>query len=571
MGEKTFRDFGIDLDTGFTGEKYATCPECSPHRKKKNVKCLSGNWEKGVWNCAHCGWTGTLKQGTNNKSQLYPIKRDYSKPDYRESTLPEKVVAWFGKRGISKIVLERNKIGYGQVYMPQVEDRVNAIKFPYYRGGEVVNIKYRDGKKNFRMESGAERILYGLDDITGNKVIIVEGEIDKLSLEMAGYLNVLSVPDGAPSVNSRNYEKKFEFLETVTELMESLLQVIIAVDNDAPGKKLEEELARRIGKERCKLVSWPEGCKDANDVLVKMGAEELKEFIERSAHYPISGIFELSDLESKVDYLYHNGIQGGEYPGWDSLNDYYTVRPGEWTLVTGIPSHGKSSFIDAMVVRMAKDLGWPFGYYSPENQPIERHVSRLMELHTGFPFYEGYSERLPEDVYEFSKTFIQDYFSFVLPQEDDDQTLNNILTLSSALVLRKGIKGLVIDPWNEIDHTVHRDFTETEYISQSLSKIRRFARHHGIHIWLIAHPTKLRKENNGKYPVPTPYDVAGSAHFRNKSDNALCVWRDLNNEDMSNIVQIHIQKIRFKEIGKIGMVELRYEKTTGDFHELNFS
>jgi twinkle protein len=568
---KTFSDFGIlGVDLSKQGNQYVSCPECSASRKKKNVKCLSVLVSEGVWVCHHCGYSGTLKAGKKHQSRPYQKTKEYFRPPEQSKTDFDKdVIDAFGKRGITQQVLERRKIFRTSIYFPQTEKEEMAVCFPYFREGKLINIKYRAPGKLFRMVANAERIFYGLDDVAGDFVIITEGEFDAISLEVAGFNSVLSVPDGAPNPKAKSYEKKFDFLEPALEVLEGKT-IIIAVDNDDPGLKLQEELARRLGKERCKLVEWPEGCKDANDVLVKHGATKLKECIENAQPYPVKGIFDLKDVEDKLDYLYKFGSKSGEYPGWNNLSEHYSIRAGEWTIVTGIPGHGKTSFIDSMMVKLAKDIGWLFAIYSPENQPIERHISKLMELRSGLPFGKGRKERMPVEIYESAKKFIQESFSFILPDEEDDQTLDSILRLAKVLVCRKGIKGLVIDPWNEIDHSRHKESTETEYISRSLSKIRSFARNNGVHVWLIAHPTKLMKNKKGKYPVPTPYDVAGSAHFRNKADNALCVWRDLNNKEQKDIVQIHIQKIRHRENGKLGMIELLYERTSGDFVEIGF-
>ena len=134
--------------------------------------------------------------------------------------------------------------------------------------------------------------------------------------------------------------------------------------------------------------------------------------------------------------------------------------------------------------------------------------------------------------------------------------IDNLIQKAMICVLKHGVKGVVFDPWNEIDHTRPPGLSETEYISKCLSKIRYFARAYQVHVWLVAHPTKMQKNKDGTYPVPTPYDVAGSAHFRNKADCCLTVWRDLSNADMPT--KIYIQKIRFHEIGKVGECELYY-------------
>ena len=450
--------------------------------------------------------------------------------------------------------------------MPQTENTETCIQFPYYRGDDLINVKYRDGHKNFRMERSAERILYGLNDIA-EATVIVEGEVDKLSVEMAGFQNCVSVPDGAPSPTSKDYASKFSFLDADAERLSHCTTWILAVDADEPGQRLEEELARRLGREKCRRVRWPDGCKDANEVLVKFGVDVLRTCIETAQAYPINGVFELRDFADKVDLLRLHGFERGLSTGWKSIDQYYTVRAGEVTIVTGIPNHGKSNWLDCLLVNLAKNQGWVFGLFSPENQPLERHAATLIEKWSGMPFSEGPSPRIDEAAYSATKSKINDYFAWMLPDTEGAWTIDGILELARVLVFRKGIKGLVIDPWNEIDHLRPANLTETEYISECLTKVRRFARAFGVHVWLVAHPAKLRKDD-GAYPIPTPYDIAGSAHWRNKADNCLTVWRDLNDPN-TRVVQIHVQKIRFREIGQVGMAELAYNHVTATYHELN--
>lgn len=562
---KTWADFGLPFPESFSGELSATCPQCSQSRKKKLVKCLSANGDKMAWVCHHCGYAGTLKEGVDHKSD--PFKwtgKRYRKPEYRPSVtgLPKEVVQWFNARGISESTLSRNKIGYEQVYMPQTEEHTPAIRFPFYFNGEVVNVKSRTIDKNFRLETNSERIFYGMDDVDGDTAIIVEGEIDKLSMEEVGFNNCVSVPDGAPAANAKDYTSKFSFLESCEVWLSKIKTIILAVDNDEPGRKLEEELARRLGKHRCKRVQWREGCKDANDVLVKHGKEALSACIENSRDFPIDGIFNVSDIEPQIDALYNEGSPRGDLPGWRSLDEYYTVRIGEFTVVTGIPGHGKSEWCDALMMNLAhKD--WTFAIFSPENQPLERHFVKLAEKFTHKPFFPGYHQRMDPEELSAAKRFLDHWFTFILPP-DDALTVDGILDLCRMVILKKGVKGIVIDPWNEIDHTKPTNLTETEYISSCLTKIRRFARQYGVHIWLVAHPTKLKKMDNGKYPPPTPYDISGSAAWRNKADNCITIHRDVE----SNKVEIHIQKIRFKEIGKIGMVVLEYNTINGRYKDI---
>ncbi|MGH8592793.1 MAG: toprim domain-containing protein [Gammaproteobacteria bacterium] len=563
--KKTFADFGIDLNGRSGIEVKTTCPQCSHARKKKTFPCLNVNTEKGVWHCWHCDWAGSLTQGEERHSDVYErIKRNYRRPAYHEPFyLDSKALGWLTSRGLTREVIERAKIGWGRVYMPQLEREVYAIQFPYFRDGECVNVKYRDLAKNFRMAAGAERVLYGLDDIDSACVIIVEGEIDKLSFAAAGLRSCVSVPDGAPAPNTKNYASKFSYLEADEARLSPVQKFTIATDADEPGRTLADELARRLGLERCYRVVWPEGCKDANEVLLSDGTDALRVLIEAAQPYPVKGLFTVLDIADRARHVYEHGLPRSEPTAWRALVGLYSVRTGEWTVVTGIPSHGKTEWLDALMLNLIRGAGWRFGVFSAENLPLELHFSKLAEKLIGKPFARGPSPRMCSDELEQAIEELHEYVSFILPEHP---TLDHVLDLAKVLVFRRGIKGLIIDPWNELDHSRAPNLTETEYVSQSLSKIRAFARAHAVHVFVVAHPTKLTKDKSGRYPVPTPYDISGSAHWRNKADNCVCVWRELTEDN--RVVEIHVQKVRFKDVGRVGKAELIYHRPSGRYFDL---
>lgn len=564
---KTWNDYGITIPSGATGpEVYTTCPQCSPHRKKKNAKCLSANIDKDVWHCAHCGWSGGLGSGVDKRSDAnWWRPKVYRKPEFVPNTPEERVYKWFMDRGISRKTVDRSEVSYGQVWMPQVEDYVGAIQFPFKRGEETVNVKYRDGKKNFRQERDCERILFGLNDIA-ETTIIVEGEMDKLSLDEVGMTNSVSVPDGAPSPETKDYGSKFDFFTNCEEEIKPVRFWVVAVDNDAPGARLREELVRRLGAERCKIVVWPEDCKDANEVLLKHGREKLREVIDTARPCPVSGVYDIQSLEAQIVDLYQNGNDHGIDLGWPNMTTTLRIRPGEWTVVTGIPGSGKSEWLDATVMNIAMKHGWSFGIFSPENQPLAQHFAKLAEKHKGVPFFPGPTPRMSKQELLETAMYMQQHFHFILPPEDDSWGLDNILELASVLVVRQGIRGLVIDPWNEIEHVRPAGMSEPEYISLALTKIRRWARKSGVHVWLVAHPTKLRKNEDGSYPVPTPYDISGAAHWRNKADYAVTVHRP---DMQSDISDVYVQKVRFKHMGRIGSHQFKWDRVTGRYEGLD--
>ncbi len=559
---KTYEDFRIrGINPNGSEEQYVTCPECSTERKKKSVRCLSVNVVKEVWICHHCGWKGSLQNGGNYSDP------HWRKPEYRKPTLfpanprliPE-VMNWFLNRGITADVQIRNKLTVSTVYMPQIEKKVKAIGYPYFRDGEHINTKWRDHDKNFRMEAGAELLLYGLDDIKeADTVIWVEGEMDKLSVEVAGFKNCVSVPNGAPPPESKNYSSHFDYLVSASKFFEGKAHILF-LDDDEAGRHLESELSRRLGKESCKRVRLPEGFKDANEYLIAHGSDNLCTVIEAAQPYPVSGIHDGNSLLEGVKKIHGGGMKGGVSTGWLPLDEFYTVRLGEMTIVTGIPNHGKSNWLDCLLVNIAMRFGWRFGIFSPENQPLERHAMGLVEKINMLPQSE-----LKEIDIDATMASIHDHFQWILPEFEDDWSLGGILDKAKTMVYRFGINGLVIDPWNEIEHKRPANLSETEYISQALQKIRQFGRLHNIHIWVVAHPSKLQKDaKTGNYPVPTPYDIAGSANFRNKADNCITVDR-IHGADR---VKIHVQKVRFKEVGKLGGAELVYDVKSSTYSEV---
>ncbi len=568
MRYRTWSEAGIEIGRAVGGEIHTTCPECSPKRKKKNAKCLSVNIDKEVWCCHHCGFRGKLNDYVERGEFKHWQKPAYKRPEPAlAATLQGSASEWLQRRGIGAETANRNKIHTGKVWMPQVEDFVGAIAFPYFRNGELINIKWRDRSKNFRLEAGAERILYGLDDIRDADIVIwVEGEIDKLSVEEAGFINCVSVPNGAPAVNATNYSTHFSWFEDCRELLLSKKH-IIAVDADEPGRKLADELTRRLGMSICSRVEWPEGTKDANEVLTNFGASYLKILLDNAKPYPIEGVFTAMDVVDKINHLYFDGVERGVTTGWPSLDNNFLVKAGEFTVVTGIPNSGKSNFIDALCVNLAKHHGWSFAVFSPENQPIEDHVSRIAEKYTAKPFADGQQQRMTHEELSHACEWISEHFHWILPEDDSDWSIDQILTKTQALVYQHGVRGLVIDPWNEIEHS-HTGEQETVYISRALKRIRQFGRRCGVHVFVVVHPSKLQKDGSGNYPVPTLYDCAGSAHWRNKADNGLVVWRDFSNPH--NIaVDIHVQKIRFRQNGKLGKVSLSFNRVTATYHENN--
>lgn len=554
-----FSDLGIETNGKTSGQMKTKCPKCIGDRKNKSDKSLSVDFGSGLYNCHYCGWCGTANNSL--KSQEVPQKKTFSVPEYNNTPLSEKSLKWLvSVRGISKATILRFRITESVEFMPQVSEKRNCLNFNYFRNEKLVNIKFRDGEKNFKLSKDAELIFYNLDSIKDiDYCVITEGELDCMAVYEATCYPVVSVPNGASKGS-----QKLEYLDNCYSYFEDKKSIILAVDGDSSGLSLRDELARRLGKERVKIVNYPNGCKDANEVLLKHGKEALKEMIDSALEYPLEGVFTLADLDEQINSFWSNGYPRGYESGCGELDKYLTFRKGDFTCVTGIPGSGKSEMVDYITVNLAKNHKWIWAYCSFENEPA-LHLTKLMEKHTGkaFDYRKNPYDRMNIQQASNAKLFINDHF-YLMDIDNENLTIDGILAKTKELVIRKGINGLVIDPYNYIEHQIEKGQSETQYISQLLTKIKRFCKINDVHIILIAHPTKLKKEK-GKYEVPTLYHISGSAHFFNKTDNGFTVYRDFE----TNIVDVHVQKVRHSFLGKIGMCSFNYNTMVRQYESIN--
>ncbi len=555
----TFREVGLDVSDNASGEVRATCPQCSSSRKNSKQKCVSVNPTLGTWHCHHCQWSGCVKSGEER-----PGRKLHRRPVWKHPLeVAPRLAQWFVARGIPEEVVRRVHIALEEQYLPELEEWTWCIAFPYTRRGDVLNVKYRGlDTKAFKQVTGAEKLLFNQDGIAPPLVYITEGEIDALSLMAIGINSVVSVPDGAPPADAKSYTSKFTFLDQPEDPFAGVETIVLAVDADKPGQALQAELARRLGADRCLYVTWPAGIKDANQMLMEHGAEALRAALDAAKPFPVQDVIAVTDVAEQVIERYYRGEERGLSTGWLGVDTYYTVEPGEFTVVTGIPGHGKSEWLDALALNLAMQQGWRFAICSPENDPVAYHVEKLLEKHIGEPFRVGPSERMSPKQVAVGLQWLEDHVTFIMPT--DRLSIPEVLDRATILVRRRGVQGLIIDPFNEFDHTRPRSMTETEYIGLTLSALKQWGKKWRVAVWLVAHPQKLYRREDGSYPVPTPWDINGSANFRNKADNCLTVWRDEAQEHES-IVQIHVQKIRRKHVGHLGMAELTWDRRSGRY------
>jgi len=500
--------------------KNDTCPFCSADRKKKTDKCVSLHWDTGFFNCNHCGEKGqlhTFKKKENVKHYAKPILSN-TKVDYSYKFID--YITNF--RSIDINALKALKVRESKEWMPQTKKEENCICFDYYFKDELINVKYRDGKKNFKLFKDAEKIFYNLDSIaTEDTCIVVEGEFDVLSFATAGVNNVVSVPNG---FNLKG-ELNLDYIDNYYNYFESKETIFIAVDNDEAGQKGQKELIRRFGAEKCKIVNFGD-CKDANDYLIKYGKNALANTIKLAKDVKVDGIFELNDVRKSMLYDYKNGQKRGESTGVSEIDKAWTWKQGEVNLWTGYNNEGKSLFLNQLCLIRAINSGVKVAIFSPENFPINEFYNDLIETYIGKscdPFYTN--NYMSEEEFSQGMDFINEHFFLIYPEKDFK--IETIFEKANYLVRKRGIKTLIIDPYNMVEHYLKGGEREDLYISRFMTQLKRFAIESDISVNLVAHQNtpKVNDKDENRYYCPVGNNVKGGGTFADKTDNLLAVWR----------------------------------------------
>ena len=541
-----FNQYGLE-----EGKTQGVCPLCSIDRKPSNqkTKCSSYDWERGLGTCHNCNSTFQLhtyeRKGSSEKEYIRPTEVNITPV---ENT---RVEDWFKSRGISKKSIQDLKISEGKEWMPQTQQAENTIKFNYFMGGQLINIKYRDARKNFKLYKGAEKVFYNINNIVGyDTCIIVEGEMDVLSFHEAGIHNSISVPNGA-TLNSNN----LDYLDNCIDYFDDKQKIILAVDKDEPGQALQQELVRRLGAEVCFLIDFQD-CKDANEYLLKYGKEKLHGLVLQAKAVPLENVTTFRDIEGEITDFVKNGFKRGYQVGLSNFDSIFSTYTGQFITVTGIPSSGKSDFVDQMVVGYNQNYDWKTAFASPENAPTYLHAHKLMrKVWQDMPRKDD----IGTDKWNAVADHVNDNFFFI---DMERYTLDSVLRKGAELVKRKGIKCLVIDPFNKIRDVDSNLEDVNRYTMEYLSKIEIFAKKYDVLVFVVAHPTKMYKDKDGKMEEPTMYNIKGGGEWYDASYHGLLIHRDYENKT----VKAKVLKVKFQNLGENGAeAHFRWEPKSGCF------
>ena len=563
---RNFANYQVDIRHRTSGVIKTICNQCLPTRHNKRDRSLRVNIDTGHCHCYHCGADFYVPDDTEEREKAERqaarkrrvaavVPQHFQRPvfDASKTTLSDATERWLVEtRCIPQSVIDELRITEQEEFMPQFGAKERCVCFNYFEGGQLVNTKFRSGKKHFKMVQGAELIPYNIDSLIGQtSCIIHEGELDAASSIAAGFKGVISVPAGANS----NLSWLDRFMETHFEDLE---EIIIAVDTDSAGIRLRDELVNRLGAERCRVVAYGPDCKDANEHLVKYGLESLRIAIEQAVEVPLEGIFTAADLHGDLRALFDNGFGPGAETGWEEMDKICTYERRRNIIVTGTPGAGKSEWVDELVLRLCLRHQWKIGFFSPENIPIVYHLRKLIEKLTGHRFQNGCG--MTEGLLARSEEFLAENVSHISLK--GNATPDRVLAKARELVVRRGCRIFVFDPLNRFDHEPAPGQTETQYISNLLNKFTEFATQYNCLLILVAHPRKMnRNPTTGATPRVEMYDINGSADFYNKADYGIVVERDKE----IGITRVYVDKVKFKHLGVGGVATFVYDPVNGRY------
>lgn len=581
------------------------CPECRASRKDKNDPSLAVNLDEMIYNCHNCNAQGRFEDAPYTK----PSERSkyaFKEKEYKElppraqaaaqeaatAPLAPEMLEYFKSRGISEQTVRDWKIMYRPSFAKRDEGgnpiKVDgipqyryALSFPFFERGKLVWQKdilpavwSEDGKKKHRAFQGGKPVPFGLDR-AGKRIVIVEGEIDAMSVYEVGIHEVWSVPSGVLNLNFFGFQSVIEAFQNADEIIVAVDQDESTVDNKK-GDYLRKEIIERlkalekVGVDKIYTVTFPDDCKDANDVLVKYGKDVLRTCIEdQKQPLPIDGIQEAIEFADQYMKFYHEGVPTGESTYIPGLDRIYRVMPGMFTILTGITNFGKSEVIDEIVRNMIREVGWKFAFFTPENNPMPLHMMKLAEKYIGKPFDQNKVGSMNEHEAQGALQWINENIYYINPLTQTF-SISKILERARILKYRHGINGLIIDPWNYVDKEGYLGLREDQYINVQMQLIKDFCRETNIHVWLVVHPRTLYVDpKTNKAKVPTIHHLSGGSKFGDNCDFFFAVHRDPKEADETGIhkVEIHVQKSRYRYAAKQGSTAVLWNPMNGRLDE----
>lgn len=474
--------------------------------------------------------------------------------------------AWLaGKRGLDLEVVVRlgmaavgDRIGF-PVQTPNGSVVAWKLLAPYAKGGDkwrTATLSETPGLFNGDVISDVEAAK------RGTCLVVTEGEIDCVSAIMAGWPHSVSGAHGAATSTSDSRLDAFR----VDEMAEWGC-IILATDSDEKGRAYRDALASLFDEARCKFVEYPEGCKDLNDVLVKLGVDAVAKCLNEAKSYPLEGVFTLDDYPEQELVSYSTDLPG--------LSALYRPFRGGFTVLAGISSHGKSTFLTSVIGDLVSKHGLRACVASFEEPIKPFYRDRLRRYwrgrHKGIRTVKQSHEAglqsahvplTPEEI-EQADQWIRDHFVFMDRTASIDGDLPSVdwfLEMADKALTRHGFDILVLDPWNKLDIDGGRDPIRAEKLA--LNRIKAFARRRDLILFVVTHPNRSVYGANGTAREPSMSDISGGTHWEAMADHVCIVHRQDRSKSRTDI---KIDKVKWFGTGKLGGISVIYNRNCETF------
>lgn len=591
----------VGASTDNEGEYYIVCPICSSDRKEEHRGerkfAINLNKDPRPWRCNHCGEAGyIIDEEFLKRAKIKPLIVNKV-----QNPLSAGLIKWFWEeRKISEKTLNDLKISMSienvrQTKTKPINDHLKntmasrkCINFKYFRENILINIKYRDEDKNFKLISGASKIMYNIDALKDQTVaVIVEGEIDVASYHEAGIPYVVSVPNGVAitEAEKKEYQKtgKFrenlnmEYLDLCIKDFDNIELIYIATDDDIPGNKLREELARRLGKERCRYIKFSEytkksglPCNDPNELLVDKGKKVLAKTLEYAYPFPVDGVTTSIQYWDKMEAIFDNGRKKGFSTGYKSLDPHFNWMPGWLTLVNGYPGEGKSSWLFNMIMVSTILYDWKWGMYCPENYPPENIIDTLAEILVGDTADISFKERMSKERYkDVIKNHINKHFFFV--DNEDGYTPEELRKIKKFLIKQYGINGFLTDPWKNLTHDIGNKSIDM-YLQQELSAEVRLSIKNNLINLICHHPPTPPRDKDKNYSPPSQFDLIGGQVWASTCFSMVCIHKHDRVSWENTETEVHIQRNKEHKLAgfptdKNNPVLMKFVRRTNRYYE----
>lgn len=567
------------------GKNYVKCPQCSHkrHGENKNKPCLTINEElNNHWyKCHNCGWSGNL----DTQEKYRKVQEKSAIPQSIPEVYHKSVQTFLFDKGISVLTARKEQIYHREI------GGIDYVCFPVMYHNQIVNYKCRnlgylknDKPKFFQAskDDGALYCFYGMDSIDYDikELIICEGETDFLTWKECGYNNVISVPMGAFNPNSKNinldYLRDPYFLSIVSKMDWFLL----ATDGDVAGKSLRDYFSKILGKDKCKILAYPEGYKDINEVfngdstkgLDSLKQDGVKVLYEARKPIPIQGIVQVNDFAEEMAIIREKGFERG-YHSSTPLDALFSAKSPYLYVMTGVWGSGKSTVLRWYIANLAKNNNLKIAVFSPESRPPYRELIKYMEAYSCKVYKKGLDISMTDEETIYYQEEVNKHIKIINPSFSDYEDFGGRINQSNAkgfeslfgylkyLNTTEGISGYIIDPWNTIEHNKKNNETDHDYVRRVLENIHAFNSKYELFSFIVAHPTKeVKKLKSGNFERPSLSTISGGSNWGNKTDVGIIIsrnpWELTEGEIKYNNdvpVEIYTEKIKFEELGNIGL------------------